>query len=74
MSDLNLVVDTLVDESDGDYSRGDLSLREAIVLANKYGGSRSQPDVMDTIRFDPALTAGGPATILLTLGELRISL
>jgi predicted outer membrane repeat protein len=68
-SDLNLLVDTLVDESDGDYSRGDLSLREAIELTNatNYAG------VIDTIHFDPILTAHGPATILLTQGELRIS-
>ena len=37
-SDLNLLVDTLVDENDGNYSRGDLSLREAIALANQYAG------------------------------------
>ncbi len=43
---------------------GDLSLREAIDLANLYPSD-------DTIRFDPALTAAGPATILLTKGELR---
>jgi hypothetical protein len=61
-SDLNLLVDTLVDESDGDYSRGDLSLREAIELANLWGGH-------DTIEFDPSLTAHGPATIsLATVG------
>ncbi len=65
-SDLNLLVDTLVDESDGNYSRGDLSLREAIVLANLWPST-------DTIRFDPALTAAGPATILLTQGELKIT-
>ena len=36
------VVDTLADESDGDFSAGDLSLREAIELANtRPGGSRS---------------------------------
>ena len=39
-SDLNLVVDTLVDENDGNYRPGDLSLREAIGLANAYRGSR----------------------------------
>ncbi|MGD9635508.1 MAG: choice-of-anchor Q domain-containing protein [Pirellulales bacterium] len=68
-TDLNLVVDTLVDESDGDYSRGDLSLREAIELANatRFKG------VVDTITFDPALIADGPATILLTQGELKIT-
>ena len=62
---LILVVDTLVDESDGNYSIGDLSLREAIQLANLA------PDE-NTIHFDPALTAGGPATIQLLLGELGI--
>ncbi len=65
-SDLNLLVDTFADESDGDYSRGDLSLREAITLANVWSST-------DTIRFDPALTASGPATILLTMGGLAIT-
>jgi CSLREA domain-containing protein len=65
-SDLNLLVDTLADESDGNFARGDLSLREAIELANMYPG-------FDTIRFDPTLTAAGPATILLTHGELAIA-
>jgi CSLREA domain-containing protein len=65
-SDLNLVVDTLVDESDGNYAKGDLSLREAIQLANMYTS-------MDTIRFDPALTASGPVSIVLTMGELNIT-
>ena len=60
------LVDTLVDESDGNFSRGDLSLREAIELANHWPST-------DTIRFDPALTAAGPATILLTMGELKIT-
>ena len=65
-SDLNLLVDTLTDESDGDHGRGDLSLREAIELANLWPST-------DTIRFDAALTAAGPATILLTMGELKIT-
>jgi CSLREA domain-containing protein len=64
-SDLNLVVDTLDDESDGDYGRGDLSLREAIELANLYPSD-------DTIRFDPTLFTNGEATILLTLGHLHV--
>jgi CSLREA domain-containing protein len=64
-SDLNLLVDTLADESDGDHGRGDLSLREAINLANMWPSD-------DTIRFDPALTTSGPATILLAMGELSI--
>jgi fibronectin-binding autotransporter adhesin len=71
-SDLNLVVDTLVDESDGNYGHGDLSLREAIELANKYPGPNA-PTAINTIHFHPALTASGPATILLTKGELKIS-
>jgi predicted outer membrane repeat protein len=63
---LALVVDTLVDESDGDFSLGDLSLREAIELANLA------PEV-DTITFDPALTPGAFASIVLTEGELKIT-
>jgi predicted outer membrane repeat protein len=65
-SDLNLVVDTLTDESDGNYALGDLSLREAVLLANTYAS-------LDTIQFSTALTAGSPATILLTIGELSIT-
>jgi hypothetical protein len=65
-SDLNLVVDTLADESDGNYTIGNLSLREALLLANTH------PSV-DTISFSPALTSAAPATILLTLGELAIA-
>ncbi len=64
-----LVVDTLVDENDGDYSQGDFSLREAIDLANRLA-------VVDTIEFDPILTAIAgplPPTILLTMGELSIT-
>jgi uncharacterized repeat protein (TIGR01451 family) len=61
-----LTVDTLSDESDGDFSVGDLSLREAIQLANLDPDSNS-------IAFDPALTGGGPVTILLTLGEIEIT-
>jgi CSLREA domain-containing protein len=59
-----IVVDTLVDESDGNFSKGDLSLREAIELANAQPGA-------ETIMFDPAMFASGPGTILLTQGELR---
>ncbi len=63
------VVDTLVDESDGDFSAGDLSLREAIERVNV------DPSLF-RIGFDPTLTGGGtssPATIALTMGELQIS-
>jgi hypothetical protein len=65
-SDLNLLVDTLEDESDHNYARGDFPLREAIELANQYGS-------IDTIRFDASLTEAGLATILLTQGELAIT-
>ena len=67
-TDLKLLVDTLDDESDGDFSRGDLSLREAIELAN----AADYEGVVDMIRFDPALWAEGPARILLMQGELKI--
>ena len=60
-----LIVDTLVDEFDGNHSAGDLSLREALSLANGSSGA-------NTITFAAALTSGGPATILLTRGELAI--
>ena len=60
------VVDTLADENDGNYSAGDFSLREAIGLVN--AGSVGA----DTITFAASLTSGGPATILLTQGELAI--
>jgi CSLREA domain-containing protein len=63
----NFVVDQLKDERDGNYGVGDLSLREAIGLANGNLGFR------DTIEFASSLTSGGPARILLTLGELGIS-
>ena len=62
---LTLVVDTLVDEDDGNFTAGDLSLREAISLANGFSGT-------ETISFASALTSGGPATLLLTLGQLVV--
>lgn len=64
-----LVVDTLADENNGDYSTGNLSLREALELAatRYYPGS-------DTIEFAPSLFASGPATIRLdaALGQLNV--
>jgi CSLREA domain-containing protein len=60
------VVDTLTDESDGDYSRGDLSLREAIKLANAQPGA-------DVIEFAPGLATPRGAILKLTLGELKIT-
>ncbi len=51
---LRLVVDTVADENDGDYSAADLSLREAIGLANGSIG-------VDTVMFD--IAGSGPHTI-----------
>jgi hypothetical protein len=53
-----------LDENDGDLSAGDLSLREAISLANSTAGG------LDSISFAPALNG---QTITLTLGEMAIS-
>ncbi|QDT00818.1 choice-of-anchor Q domain-containing protein [Adhaeretor mobilis] len=61
----HIVVDTFMDENDGDYSAGDLSLREAVELANSNVGDH-------TITFDPGVFAT-PQTILLTLGEIEIT-
>jgi len=52
-----------VDELDTDFGPGDLSLREAVGLANDFIG-------VETIRFDASL---GGETITLTLGELLIT-
>src|SRR5215831_12554994 len=59
---LSITVNTLVDENDG-IAVGGISLRDALAAA-AFG---------DTINFAPALTASGPATILLTHGELAIT-
>jgi len=58
-----LIVDQIVDELDTDFGPGDLSLREAVGLANNFIGPH-------TIRFDPSLDG---ETITLTLGELLIT-
>ena len=50
------IVSTTEDENDGNFSSGDLSLREAIALANEREGT-------DTIGFDESLSGG---TIALT--------
>ena len=83
LTGLSLVVDTAIDENDGDYTAGDLSLREAIGLANGSIGA-------DTITFNSlfdsartinlvrqlptiveALTITGPGQDLLTLDAGR---
>ncbi|MEZ6071650.1 MAG: choice-of-anchor Q domain-containing protein [Pirellulales bacterium] len=60
---LALVVDTNVDESDGDYSALDLALREALELTNANPGP-------DTVSFAGALSG---STIFLALGQLTIA-
>jgi parallel beta-helix repeat protein len=60
---LNLVVTTTLDKLDATYDLANLSLREAIALANANPGA-------DTISFDPSLDGG---TISLSLGELAIT-
>jgi hypothetical protein len=61
---LSLVVDIATDEHDGNVSAGDLSLREALAIANSNFG------VADTISFAGSL---GGATINLSLGTLSIT-
>jgi hypothetical protein len=58
-----LVVDTVADVDDGDYSAGNLSLREAVRLANE------SVDLDETISFDAALNG---MTISLIGGELPV--
>ena len=60
-----VLVDTLVDESDGDLTAGDLSLREAIERSNSGGGT-------DRIQFAPSL-AGGTIVLSGVLGEILIT-
>ncbi|HYO24692.1 MAG TPA: choice-of-anchor Q domain-containing protein [Lacipirellulaceae bacterium] len=60
-----LVVDNDEDASDGDFSMGEFSLREAIELSN-------QNPLVDTIQFSPQLatiTVGGVATTTMTITD-----
>lgn len=68
-----LVVDTNSDVDDGDYSAGNLSLREAVALANANSGA-------DTITFGDGSASGGtnfldasPDTITLGGSQLDIT-
>lgn len=58
----DLIVSTLSDQNDGDYSQGQLSLREALELAIYVEGA-------DTITFDPQINSG---TITLIGFELAV--
>ena len=60
---LSITVNTLTDELDANIADGDVSLANALLAATPY----------ETITFDPALFASGPATLALTLGELHIT-
>ena len=64
---VEFIVDTLDDEFDGDYSAGDFSLREAIDRAEQVVSG------LPIIRFAASLTSGGPASILLSLGQLEVN-
>jgi CSLREA domain-containing protein len=59
-----IIVTTLADTVD--FSDGQTSLREAIFAANTVPGA-------DTIEFAPSLIASGPAKIVLTQGELKVT-
>ena len=57
------VVDIATDENDGNFNPGDLSLREAIQLANELPG-------LDIVHFSPALTG---ETITMAMGEFDLT-
>lgn len=59
-----VTVNTLEDKVD--FNDGATSLREAIFATNLVGGA-------DTIEFSASLTSGGPATLTLVQGELKIT-
>ena len=59
----NYLVDTVIDEFDGDFSAGDLSLREAVGLANIDPMARE-------IRFAPSMAG---KTIQLEQGQLSVA-
>ncbi|MGD9126967.1 MAG: right-handed parallel beta-helix repeat-containing protein [Planctomycetia bacterium] len=54
------LVSTSLDENDGNYAYGDLSLREALALANGHAGE-------ETILFDPSVT-------MITLGGTELNI
>ncbi|MCA9048485.1 MAG: hypothetical protein KDA89_07135, partial [Planctomycetaceae bacterium] len=64
----NLVVDNPIDEFDGNYSAGNLSLREAIAITNGNPNGATA----DRIEFSPSVFSS-PRIQRLTLGALRIT-
>ncbi|MGF1523744.1 MAG: choice-of-anchor Q domain-containing protein [Leptolyngbyaceae cyanobacterium] len=50
-----VIVDTLVDEIDGDLSAGDVSLREALAFVETGGTIEFAPDLAGTIALDASL-------------------
>jgi len=65
---LILTVDSSVDLVDGNFSPGNLSLREAITLVN------DNPGTEDVIRFSSTVFDGQPTDVIrLQLGELQIT-
>ncbi len=64
---VSLVVSNSSDTVDGDWSTGQLSLREALLITNTNVGT-------DAIRFDPDIFTGGAASLIRQNGtELTIS-
>ena len=62
-----LLVSTTSDVLDGNFSSGELSLREAVALANDLSGA-------NTITFDSTVFTGGAASLIrLRGGELQIT-
>jgi Domain of unknown function (DUF4214) len=61
----NFVVDLAIDQDNGNVVAGDVSLREAIKLANTTTGA-------DTITFSPTVF-NSPKTMVLTLGRINIT-
>ena len=63
----NFVVTVATDEFDGDFTPGDLSLREAITLANV------DPSSPDAITFDPGVFSSSTTMNIGALGQMSIS-
>jgi hypothetical protein len=69
-SDLNLQVDTLVDESDENFGPGDLSLREALELANMWPSPALASGIISlkgALIVSDHVTVTGPGAKMLTI-------